>query len=195
MPWIRQHQIDSFFQTFRVLCSRIEYAEKPVDELFKNSEAFHDVKIFEILEWLAFTGVQITTLPPDFYLGSALSVLVRSWNTPMTNENLIIHRALVKKGLSRLVQTYTTEIWINEHYSRGLWRVHRCRLRIKNTLMSGWAFLKTVRLTSVTISCKSLTSLTSIHSKLTTTPLFELPKKPTCQTSCTRKCTHALIFA
>lgn len=97
MPWIRQHQIDSFFQTLRVLCSRVEYAEKPIDELFKISEAFNDVKIFEILDWFAFTGVQITTLPPDFYLGSALSVLVRSWNTPMSNENLKIHRALVRK--------------------------------------------------------------------------------------------------
>lgn len=98
MPWIQQHQIDSFFQIFRVLCSRVEYAEKPIDELFKICEAFHDVKIFEIFQWLAFTGVQITTLPPDFYLGSALSVLVRSWNMPMSNENHQVHRALVTAG-------------------------------------------------------------------------------------------------
>ncbi|OGE55034.1 hypothetical protein PENARI_c005G12142 [Penicillium arizonense] len=52
-----------------MVCSRVEYAAEPIDELFGIHGVFHDVKVFDTLDWLAFTGLQITTLPCDFYLG------------------------------------------------------------------------------------------------------------------------------
>lgn len=78
LPWIRPHQFESFFQTFKVVCSRVEYAEEPVDELFGFHGVVYHVKTFDILDWLAFTGVQITALPSQFYLGSALSAHLKS---------------------------------------------------------------------------------------------------------------------
>lgn len=61
----------------KMVCSRVEYAAEPIDELFEIHGVFHDVKVFDILDWLAFTSQQITTLPCDFYLGLTLSILVK----------------------------------------------------------------------------------------------------------------------
>jgi hypothetical protein len=97
MPYLRQHQIDSFFHTFKLVCSKVEYAELPINELFLSREYFHDLKLFDILDWLAFTGVQITSMPSAFYLGSALSVLMRSWNKPGDSEWQKLHRGLARK--------------------------------------------------------------------------------------------------
>lgn len=94
---LRQHQIDSFFHTFKLVCSKIDYAEQPIDKLFLSRQCFYYLKFFDILDWLAFTGVQITSMPSDFYLGSALSVLVRSWNAPGDSGWQKMHRELARK--------------------------------------------------------------------------------------------------
>jgi hypothetical protein len=53
--------------------------------------------VYDILDWLVFTGVQITALPSDFYLGSALSGLVQSWQSPRDSDQRRRHRELVKR--------------------------------------------------------------------------------------------------
>lgn len=98
----------SFFQILKLVCAKVEYAEEPIDKIYSSFQPFYEpydrvkaaetaYQVFEILDWLAFTGVQITTLPSEFYLGSALSVLVEWWSWPMNIQQLKLHRKLTRK--------------------------------------------------------------------------------------------------
>lgn len=97
---LEQHQDIGVFEILKLVCSRVDYAEKPIDSLFLDSDMSCDVEVFQCLDWLAITGVQMTTLPCEFYLGSALSVLVKCWNTPLDSEQRGMHHELARKLVS-----------------------------------------------------------------------------------------------
>lgn len=94
---LSKYKFDSIFQTFKLLCPKIEYAEEPIDTFLCFPGHSFDAQLINLVDWLAFTGVQVTTLPSDFYLGSALSFLMTTWNKRMRYEQRAMHRELARR--------------------------------------------------------------------------------------------------